>query len=57
MKVSSLSSLRHTSDPKWSNGVLVECETLLKSVSSHVLIEDITSSEVQNTTVVLILGN
>lgn len=49
--------MRLTSDSKWSNGVLVECETLLQSVSSHVLIEDITSSEVQNSTVVLILGN
>lgn len=57
LKMSSFISMRHTCDPKWPNGVLVECETLLQSMSSHVLIEDITSSEVQNTTVVLILGN
>lgn len=49
--------MRLTSDPKWSNGVLVERETLLQGMSSHVLIEDITSSEVQNTTVVLIFRN
>lgn len=46
-----------TSDPKWANGVLVEGETLFQSMSSHILIEDITSGEVQNSTVVLVLGN
>lgn len=57
LKMSSFISMRHTCDPKWPNGVLVECETLLQSMSSHVFIEDITSSEVKNTAVVLILGN
>lgn len=56
---SSLSSckMRLTSDTKWSNSVLVQCEALLQSVSSHVLVEDITSSEIQNSTVVLVLRN
>lgn len=57
LKRGSLSSVRLTSDPKWSNGVLVECETLFQGMSSHGLIKDITASEVQNPTVVLILGN
>lgn len=49
--------MRLTSDPKWSNGVLVECETLFQGMSSHGFIKDITASEVQNPTIVLILGN
>lgn len=46
-----------TSDSKWSDGVLIQCEALLQSMCSHVLVEDITSSEIQNSTVVLVLGN
>lgn len=47
----------HTSDPHWPYGVLVESEALFQSMSSHVFIEDITSSEIQDPTVVLVLGN
>lgn len=46
-----------TSDPKWSYGVLIEREALLQSVSSHVFIEDITPSEIENATEVLVLGD
>lgn len=48
---------RLTSDTKWPNGVLVQSEALLQSVCPHVLIKDVTSSEIQNSTVVLVLGN
>lgn len=46
-----------TGDAKWTDGVLIQCEALLQSMCSHVLVEDITSSEIQNPTVVLVLGN
>lgn len=46
-----------TSDAYWSDGVLVESEALLQSVSPHVLIEDIAAGEIQNATVVLVFGD
>lgn len=46
-----------TSDAYWSDAVLVESEALLQSVSSHVFIEDVAASEIQNATVVLVFGD
>lgn len=46
-----------TSDPQWSYSVLIESEALLQCVGPHIFIEDVTASKIQNSTVVLILGN
>lgn len=46
-----------TSDPERPYGVLIESKALLQRMSSHVFIEDITSSEVEDSTVVLIIGD
>lgn len=49
--------MKLTSDSNWTYGVLIKSEALLQSMSSHIFIEDITSSEIQDSTVVLVLGN
>lgn len=46
-----------TSDSKWSYGVLIQSEPLLQCMGSHIFIKNITSSEIQNSTEVLVLGN
>lgn len=46
-----------TSDPQGADGVLIDCEALFQGMRSHILIKDVTSSEVENTTVVLIFGD
>lgn len=46
-----------SSDPQGADGVLIDCEALFQGVRSHVLIKDVTPSEVENTTVVLIFGD
>lgn len=45
------------SDPQGADGVLIDCEALFQGMRSHILIKDVTSSEVENTTVVLIFGD
>lgn len=45
---------RLTSDTQATDGILIDGEAHFQSVSSHVLIEYITSCEVQYTTVILI---
>lgn len=46
-----------TSDAYWPDGVLVESEAFLQSVSSHVFIEDVAAGEIQNAAVVLVFGD
>lgn len=46
-----------TCDPQGADGVLIDCEALFQGMRSHILIKDVTPSEVKNTTVVLIFGD
>lgn len=46
-----------TSDAERPDRVLIKGEALLQGVGSHVLIEEVASGEVEDSTVILILGN
>ena len=45
-----------TSDSQGTDCVFIDCEAFFYSMSSHILIENITPSEIEDTTVILILG-
>lgn len=46
-----------TSDSHGTDGVFIDCEALFQGMGSHILIENVTPSEIENTTVILIFGN
>ena len=53
--ISANACLLLTSDTEWPYCILIESEALLQCMSSHGLVKDVASSEIENTAIVLIL--